>query len=63
MAFGEVRWERGSVPFMLTIEDETFGQPFRRGQETRAEQTVHKFGGEPEKYRADASNGKDCEAG
>ena len=26
---------------------ETFGQAFRRGQETRAEQTVNKFGEEP----------------
>ena len=29
-----------SPSFVLKIEDETFGQPFRRGQETRAEQTV-----------------------
>ena len=37
----------GSPPFVLKTEDETFGQPFRRGQETRAEQTVNRFGGEP----------------
>ena len=29
----------GSPPFVLKTEEETFGQPFRRGQETRAEQT------------------------
>ena len=33
---------------MLRIEEETFGQPFRRGQETRAEQTINKSDGEPE---------------
>ena len=32
---------------MLNTEDETFGQPFRRGRETRAEQAVNTFGGEP----------------
>ena len=38
----------GSPPFVLRIEEKTFGQPFRRGQETRAEQTVNKSDGEPE---------------
>ena len=32
---------------MLKIEEETFGQPFRRGRDTRAEQAVNTFGGEP----------------
>ena len=46
----------GSPPFVLKIEDETFGQPFRRGQETRAEQTVNSFGGEPKNANVATAN-------
>ncbi len=37
--------QMGYLPFGLKIEEETFGQPFRRGQETRAKQAVNKLGG------------------
>ena len=33
--------DSATAPFVLKMEDETFGQPFRRGRETRAEQTVN----------------------
>ena len=48
------REHSGSPPSVLKIEEETFGQPFRRGQEIRAEQTVNRFGREPNIRENDA---------
>jgi len=39
----------GSPPSLLKMEEETFGRPFRRGLETRAEHDFNRNVGEPVK--------------